>query len=225
MFVDPLSLTNDSEWTANVNAKVKERLVVEKYVLLDDGEYIVSRSVVNRKKPTVEKPNAVSNNKGTVTVVKKQVIVNNRFTEMAKHKQAKENKTNVMTTAFAKAKVVEEEAEEPVKTITTESYWKMMSFRYDDICVMGAALKGVGAVHDGANRVAKGGMALILQQEYDAFKNDDMTLGQIRMMGNRKTVKPEFYGKPVTPWRIIQRMFQAVAMYGTKQEKVDLNLL
>lgn len=229
MFVDPQSLTNKHAWTINVNAKLKERLVVEKYVLLDDGEHIVSRSVVNRKNNYVEKPKATTNKEGNVTVVEKQVIVNNRFSEMAKHKQARENKTNVMTDAFAKAKavekVVEEVVEEPVKTISTEAYWKMMSFTYDDLVVMGSALKGVNAVHDSAHKKAKGGMALILQQEYDAFKNENMTLGQVRMLGNRKTVKPEFIGKPVSPWRIIQRMYQAIAMYGTQQEKTDLHLV
>ena len=42
MFVDPQSLTNKHAWTINVNAKLKDRLVVEKYVLLDDGEHVVS---------------------------------------------------------------------------------------------------------------------------------------------------------------------------------------
>ena len=89
MFVDPQSLTNKHAWTINVNAKLKERLVVEKYVLLDDGEHVVSRSVVSRKNNPVEKPKATTNKKGTVTVVEKQVIVNNRFSDMAKHKQAR----------------------------------------------------------------------------------------------------------------------------------------
>jgi hypothetical protein len=210
-------LNNPKQWEEVKGAVVTEQTEIVKKVVFSDGK----EQVLDRKAMTQEKAHIESvPNKEAKTVKKTYVINNNRFIEMAKHKEARDNKTNTMTKAFAKMEPKEKvvEVEEPV-VYNKMYYVSLMSYTYDNLHGLGMAVRGNVQLFAGVHSKPRGLSTQVLKQELDAFR-DGLSIREVRALGNRiKALTPEQIGTPVSVQMIIMRLIKAIYHYGTPEEK------
>jgi hypothetical protein len=211
-----------SDWEHIEGASIGEETVVIKKVLFK-GE---------------KAPQPVKKEKTTIInkIVEVQKPLTSEIKTQAQHKEAREGKTNAMTHAFANAKISvrenkklskkdKEELKEYKKNEKDELvydrqfYFKMMKYTHDDLYIMGMIL---GRNHELVRFYSPAPKQISKQvhlSELQCFR-EGMTLGQIRMLGNRiKAHSPEQIGTPVTPQSILRRLLKSIYNYGTEEEK------
>jgi len=207
-----------SNWKHIEGASVGEETVVVKKVVFDEPQKVKTKPVFIKQVVEVEKP------------------IKSDIKTQAQHKEARDGKTNAMTHAFANAKISvrenkklskkEKEKLKEYKKIEKDElvydrqfYFKMMKYTHDDLHIMGMIL---GKNHELVRFYSPAPKQISKQvhlSELQCFR-EGMTLGQIRMLGNRiKAHSPEQIGTPVTPQSILRRILKSIFNYGTEEEK------
>tara|TARA_R110002020_G_scaffold43048_4_gene125503 strand:+ start:496 stop:1584 length:1089 start_codon:yes stop_codon:yes gene_type:complete len=218
--------------------------VISDYEVIDDSPVVVevkkpSKPVPPKKKQEKEAPKKV-------VIVKPEVISGEEIKRAAQHKEARDGRSNAITSAFANIKAkakgvvcadpeeeVSEENRKPAKAnpdsdvvmYDNEFYWRLMRYTYQDLDVLGAALIKCVPIFEDIHVVPKYGSKAVHQQELDKFRDGNVQLREIRAMGNRiRSNTPDQIGTPVSPQQIVKRMMRAFYHWGSHDEKESLGL-
>ncbi len=204
-------LNNPKQWRPTEGSQVQERVIVEQVIVLPDNSEVVLHKEVKTSSPTKQKPPTK-----TPVVETENVLIEAKKRAQLLHQQ---NGGNAMTAAFANASVAEKEA--PMSfALETQLFRDLMSCRYDDLTYIGIRTKNSPTSRMSMTTVPRGKMKLILKQEWDAFKEDGLSLHEVRKMGNRlKAHTPDQVGRPVSFQRIVQRLMQEIYHFGTEKER------